>query len=67
MMSETILEIKGILKNYFEYYHQDRTHLGLEKDTPVIRAIQSKPTGRELIKLPRVGGLHHRYMWKKVA
>jgi transposase InsO family protein len=59
--------LKGILKNYFEYYHQDRTHLGLEKDTPVVRAIQSKPTGGKLIKLPRVGGLHHRYMWKKAA
>ena len=59
--------LKGILKNYFEYYHQDRTHLGLEKDTPVARTMQSKPTGGKLIKLPRVGGLHHRYMWKKAA
>ena len=59
--------LRRILKNYFEYYHQDRTHLGLEKDPPVVRAIQSKPTGGKLIKLPRVGGLHHRYMWKKAA
>jgi transposase InsO family protein len=59
--------LRRILKNYFEYYHQDRTHLGLEKDTPVVRAMQSKPTGGKLIKLPRVGGLHHRYMWKKAA
>ena len=59
--------LRRILKNYFEYYHQDRTHLGLAKDTPVVRAIQSKPTGGKLIKLPRVGGLHHRYMWKKAA
>ncbi len=59
--------LRLILKSYFEYYHQDRTHLGIEKDTPVVRAIQHKPTGGELIKLPRVGGLHHRYMWKKAA
>jgi len=59
--------LKRNLKNYFEYYHQDRTHLGLEKDTPVVRAIQSKPKAGKLIALPRVGGLHHRYIWKKVA
>ena len=59
--------LRGILKNYFAYYHQDRIHLGLKKDTPVVRAIQSKPTEGKLIKLPRVGGLHHRYMWKKAA
>ncbi len=59
--------LRLILKNYFEYYHQDRTHLGLEKDTPVVRAIQRTPTGGELIKLPRVGGLHHCYMWQKAA
>ena len=59
--------LKGILKNYFEYYHQDRTHLGLEKDTPVVRAIQIKPKAGRLIALPRVGGLHHRYIWKKAA
>jgi putative transposase len=59
--------LRQILKDYFEYYHNDRTHLGLEKDTPVVRAIQIKPKAGKLIALPRVGGLHHRYMWKKAA
>lgn len=59
--------LKQILKDYFEYYNNDRTHLGLEKETPVVRAVQSKPKGGTLIALPRVGGLHHRYLWKKAA
>ncbi len=27
--------LKGILSDYFEYYHRDRTHLGLSKDAPL--------------------------------
>ncbi|MCP4705230.1 MAG: transposase [candidate division Zixibacteria bacterium] len=57
-----------ILKSYFEYYHNDRTHLGLDKDTPNERPVQPKPTeSAKVIKFPRVGGLHHRYEWKKAA
>ena len=26
--------VKNILCSYFEYYHNDRTHLSLEKDSP---------------------------------
>ncbi len=60
--------LKRILKSYFEYYHNDRTHLGLEKDTPMERPVQPKPCeSAKIIKLPRVGGLHHRYDWKKAA
>ena len=59
--------LKGILSDYFEYYHHDRTHLGLSKDTPYKRQIQSEPENGKLIALPRVGGLHHRYVWKEAA
>ena len=34
--------LKGILSEYFEYYHHDRTHLGLLKDT----AIRTSGTAR---------------------
>ncbi len=53
--------LKSILSDYFEYYHYDRTHLGLSKDTPHKRQIQFDPENSMLVALPRVGGLHHRY------
>jgi hypothetical protein len=43
-----------------DYYHRSRTHLGLEKDTPEPRPVQSVDLGR-VIAMPEVGGLHHRY------
>jgi putative transposase len=44
------------------YYHEDRTHLGLEKDTPGGRVVASEPSNcHKVISLPRLGGLHHRY------
>jgi hypothetical protein len=60
--------LKWILISYFIYYHYDRTHYGLGKDTPVARPVQSKSAkGAKVIELPRVGGLHHRYEWKQAA
>ena len=59
--------LKRILKDYFDYYHQDRTHLGLDKDTPSERPVQEKPPNGKVVALPRLGGLHHRYIWKKAA
>ncbi len=55
------------LKSYMEYYNNDRTHLGLNKDTPIGRPEQSKTINSKIIELPRLGGLHHRYKWKDVA
>jgi putative transposase len=56
--------LRKLLRTYFEYYHEDRTHLGLNKETPLKRAVSKKssPTAR-LLELPRLGGLHHRYEW----
>ncbi|MGC9969022.1 MAG: integrase core domain-containing protein [Bryobacteraceae bacterium] len=51
-------------REHMAYYHADRTHDGLGKDTPSGRAVEPKPAGAALISLPRVGGLHHRYAWK---
>jgi hypothetical protein len=59
--------LKSIISDYLEYYHQDRTHLGLEKETPSGRQTQVKPTNGKLIKFLRVGGLHNRYHWKEAA
>src|SRR5213594_1397507 len=52
--------LRRILKSYLEYYHRSRTHLGLAKDTPKPRAVQPPEMG-DIIELPQVGGLHHRY------
>lgn len=47
-----------ILKDYRHYYNRSRTHLALNKDSPVRRGIQKKGT---IISIPKLGGLHHRY------
>ncbi len=49
-----------ILGKYFDYYHRTRTHLSLGKDSPRSRPIQPRAAG-EIVELPEVGGLHHRY------
>src|SRR3989442_2427605 len=50
---------KRLLSEYVRYYHEDRTHLGLGKQTPRLR---TQSTGRSrVICWPRLGGLHHRY------
>jgi hypothetical protein len=51
--------LKRLLSEYIDYYHEDRTHLGLEKQTPQGRN-RSASTNR-VIAFPRLGGLHHRY------
>jgi putative transposase len=50
--------LKRLLADYIDYYHDDRTHLGLGKGTPDrrIRSIAGR-----IVSLERLGGLHHRY------
>jgi putative transposase len=51
--------LKRLLSEYVRYHHEDRTHLGLGKETPNCRA-HSKAYGCVLSQ-ERLGGLHHRY------
>jgi transposase InsO family protein len=51
--------LKRLLSEYVRYYHEDRTHLGLRKETPSGRT-RAGSSGR-VMSFPRVGGLHHRY------
>jgi hypothetical protein len=53
-------QLRGVIRSYVEYYHEDRTHLGLEKDTPEERSVEPREIG-EVVVISRVGGLHHRY------
>jgi transposase InsO family protein len=59
--------VRRLGREFIASYHEDRTHLGLEKDTPSGRPVEPKPDGAELESSPRVGGLHHRYIWKTAA
>ena len=52
--------LRRTLSLYFSYYHRTRPHLSLEKDCPQPRAIQPPGWG-EVVAIPQVGGLHHRY------
>ena len=53
--------LREILSKYVDYYNGTRTHLSLSKDAPKPRTVQLPSQGR-VVKVPRVGGLHHEYL-----
>jgi transposase InsO family protein len=54
--------LKRLMAEYVRYYHEDRTHLGLAKDTPAGRPVEiPSAVGSRIQSFPRLGGLHHRY------
>ena len=54
--------LKRLMSSYLLYYHEDRTHLGLAKDTPAGRPAEIHSAREDRIQsLPRLGWLHHRY------
>jgi putative transposase len=59
--------LRRLARDYLGYYHADRTHDGLDKDTPQGRPPSIRNPGERLASHPRLGGLHHRYSWAKVA
>jgi len=50
----------GILSKYVDYYNETGTHLSLAKGAPRYRRVQ--PNEGSVVKVPRVGGLHHEYL-----
>ena len=57
-----------LLEEYVEYYNDERTHYSLGKDTPMKRPILYRASDDDtVIALPRLSGLHHKYIWKKAA
>ncbi len=58
ILSET--HLRRILASYLDYYHHSRTHLSLHKDTPEPRPTQTPDEG-EIVEVPEVSGLHHRF------
>jgi hypothetical protein len=53
--------LKRLINEYISYYHDDRTHLGLGKETPTDRKALNARTRGTVISIARLGGLHHRY------
>jgi transposase InsO family protein len=53
--------LRRLLAEYVHYYHEDRTHLGLQKETPLRRANWSRCGSERVVSRSRLGGLHHRY------
>lgn len=53
-------QVRRILKSYLSYYHENRTHLSLDKDSPNGRPV-TPANGKRLVSRPLVGGLHHEY------
>ena len=51
--------LRHLLTAYQKYYNEARTHLSLEKDTPIPRAVQA--VGHTLA-LPILGGLHYQFV-----
>ena len=49
-----------ILDDYLEYYNRNRTHLSLDRNSPIPREVEPPEEG-EVVAIPHVGGLHHRY------
>jgi transposase InsO family protein len=51
--------LRHVLLSYMNYYNEARTHLSLDEDAPVTRAVVT--TGR-ILGHPILGGLHHQYV-----
>ncbi len=61
-------QLHDLMKQYVEYYNNERCHLSVDRDSPTGREIQNKPFGSaRVISFPRIGGFHHVYKWDKAA
>jgi transposase InsO family protein len=52
-------QLRRVLASYAEYYNQARTHLALQKDAPLRRAVQRSGV---IVAIPILAGLHHQYV-----
>jgi putative transposase len=60
--------LRRLVRDYIRYYHDDRIHDALKKETPGLRMVERRPRGTaRVVSAPRVGGLHHRYHWQAAA
>jgi putative transposase len=60
--------LRRLVREYIQYYHEDRVHDALTKDTPTGRILERRQNdAARVVGVPRVGGLHHRYQWQTAA
>jgi putative transposase len=60
--------LRRLIRDYVNYYHDDRIHDSLGKDTPNRRSVERKPSPNGVVvSCARLGGLHHRYSWRQAA
>jgi transposase InsO family protein len=52
-------DLRRVLKSYASYYNSVRTHLALNKNSPLFRRRQ---TVGNITAIPILGGLHHQYV-----
>jgi len=50
-----------LVRDHALYYNRDRPHMSLSGHAPAQRVVEGPEMGK-VIALPRVGGLHHRYL-----
>ena len=50
--------LTSVLTEYIDYYNTSRTHMSLDKDSPVHRPVQAKG---KIVSKPILSGLHHVY------
>jgi hypothetical protein len=58
-LARVVGHLRHLLKSYQKYYNEARTHLSLQKDAPIPRAVQ---TVGQTLAVPILGGLHHQYI-----
>jgi transposase InsO family protein len=59
--------LRRLLLDYVVYYNNERVHTRLG-DSPTGRPTENRPSpDAQVVALPRVGGLHHRYSWREAA
>ena len=60
--------LRRLIRDYVTFYHDDRIHDSLNKDTPGRRPVELRPSPFATVtSSPRLGGVHHRYGWSEAA
>jgi hypothetical protein len=59
--------LRRLLRDYVAYYNAECVHTRL-RDAPKRRPAEARPSSEaKVVGLPRIGGLHHRYIWQEAA
>jgi integrase-like protein len=60
--------LRCLMREYVEYYNNDRCHLSLGRDSPLGRETQKRPfQSSRIFSVSKLGGLQHHYEWKQAT